>query len=242
MTAESGSSTQPRSTVAAPICSQVKLTVSRTEKPWDQPVSTWPNAARASNSETASEPMASEDASLRADCFISAITPAATMGTAGISQRICAMDDAVSCGVKPILSCISGSPFHPVHLVEIRGVGMSINGNHQPQSYSGFGRSDGNGKNGKHHAGQQFRMRTVAPERDEVQVGRVQHELDADQHQDRVAACERAGEADGEHQRGDEEVSGQRRHLGSPFSCMATITAPTSAAVSSRATISSGST
>src|SRR5579863_10421443 len=242
ITAESGSSTQPRSTVPVPICSQVKLTVSRTEKPCDQPVSTWPKAASANSSETPSEPMASEEAGLRAGCFISAIAPEARMGTAGINQRIRVMEDALSCGVNPIASCISGSPFHPVHLVEIGGVCMSIDGNHQPQSYRGLGRGYSDGKNSEHHAGQQLGVRPIAPKSDEVQVGRVEHELDADQHDNRVAPRERAGEADGEHQSGHQQASTQGRHWFSPFSCMATMTAPTRAAVRSSATISSGST
>src|SRR5579863_7565858 len=240
--ADSGSSTQPRSTVPVPICTQAKLTVSRTEKPCDHPLRTWPNATSASSSETASDPMASDAAALRAGCFISAISPEATMGTAGISQRICAIDDAVSCGVNAIPSCISGSPLHPVHLVEIRCVCMSINRNHEPQSYSGLGRSYSNGKNGKHHPRQQLGVRAVPPERNQVQVGRIQHQLDPDQHQDRVAPRQRSGQPDGEHQPGHQQISTQRRHLLSPFSCMATITAPSNAAVSSSATISSGST
>src|SRR5579859_7229378 len=187
ITAESGSSTQPRSTVPVPIGSHEKFAVSRTENPCDQPLSTWPNATSASRSETANDPMASVAASLRAGCLSSAITPDATMGTAGISQRICAMEDAVSCGVKPIPSCISGSPFHPVHLVEIRRPRMSINGNHQPQSYRGLSRCDSNRKNRKHHPGQQFRVRPVTPEGNQVEIGGVQHEFDPDQHQDRVA-------------------------------------------------------
>ena len=43
-------------------------------------------------------------------------------------------------------------------------------------------------------------MRTEAPEGDEVEVGGVEHELDADEDEDGVAAGERAGEADGEEQ------------------------------------------
>src|SRR5579885_3051582 len=161
ITADSGSSTQPRSTVPVPICTQAKFTVSRTENPCDQPLSTCPKATSASSKEIASDPMASDDDALRAGCFISAITPEANMGTAGISHRNCAIDEAVSWGMNATLSCISGSPFHPVHLIEIRGVSMSINGNHEPQSDSGFGRSDSNRKNGKHHPGQQLGVRTV---------------------------------------------------------------------------------
>src|SRR5205823_3473538 len=139
-------------------------------------------AASANNNEIPREPMASPEAALRAGCFISAITPDAIMGTAGISQRIWAMEDALSCGVNPKLSCISGSPLHPVHLVEIGSARVSMNRNYQPQPYHGFGRGYGNRKHRKHHAGEQLRMGTVAPEGDQVQVGRVEHQFNSDEH------------------------------------------------------------
>src|SRR6185437_7482985 len=100
----------------------------------------------------------------------------------------------------------------------------------------------GNGEDGKHHSGEKFRVRPIAPEGDQVEVGRVEHQFDADQNEDGATPRERAGEADGEEQRGDEEISRKRRHLLLAFSCMATMTAPIVAAVSSTAIISSGST
>ena len=88
-------------------------------------------------------------------------------------------------------------------------------------------------------------MRAEAPEGDQIQVGRIEHELNADENHDGVAANERAGETDSKQQSRDEKIPGKRRngcHLGLSFSCMATMTAPMVAAVSSSATISSGST
>ena len=121
-----------------------------------------------------------------------------------------------------------------------------MDGDDETQADGGFGCGDGDGENSEHHAGKQFGMRAEAPEGDQVEVGGVQHELNADEHENGVAAHERAGEADGEEQSRNEEITGERRgrahYLALSFSCMATMTAPMVAAVSSRPTISSGST
>src|SRR5665213_1628703 len=138
-----------------------------------------------------SEPMESVAASFRFGCLSSAITPEATIGTAGISHKISAIGEAASCGVNEIVSCINRSPLHPVHLVEVCSVRMA---------------------------------------------------MDGDEHEDGVAARERTGEADGKQQGCNEKIPCERRHLAPSFSCMATMTAPIVAAVSSSATISSGST
>ena len=141
ITAESGSSTQPRSTVVLPTCSQVKFTVSRTAWPLIHPASTCPKAANATSNENPSEPIAKNEASLRRGCFKSAITPAAAIGIAGTSQRTFAIDEGAICGVNWSASCINGSPFHPVHLVKIRRPCMSIDRNHKPQTNRRFGGS-----------------------------------------------------------------------------------------------------
>ena len=51
-------------------------------------------------------------------------------------------------------------------------------------------------ENHEHDAGERFRVFAETPERDEVQVGRVEHEFDADEHEDGVAPRQRAGQAD----------------------------------------------
>src|SRR5579863_10010916 len=183
MTAASGSSTHPRSTVDVPKRSHVKLTTARGAIPLDQRLTTFTKAASEINKEMESEPMASAAADLRRCCFRNAITPDATMGTAGISQRTPVMAEAVSCGVSTACSCIRPSPLHPVHLVEIGCIGVAIDGDHQAQAHGGFGRGHGDGEDGKHHPGEQFGMRTVAPERDQIEVRGVQHEFDADEHE-----------------------------------------------------------
>ena len=74
---------------------------------------------------------------------------------------------------------------------------MAIDGEDHRQADGGFRRRDADGKNREHHAGQRLGVRSKAPEGDEIQVGGVQHQLNADQNKNGVAPGERAGEADG---------------------------------------------
>src|ERR1700733_9691931 len=119
ITAASGSSTHPSSTGVVPTWIQLKFTTSRTAYPCDHPLSTCPNAASATSSENPSDPIASPDESLFIGCFSSAITPAASIGTAGTSHSHCATPLAPSCGVNANPSCITPSSFHPVHLIQV---------------------------------------------------------------------------------------------------------------------------
>jgi len=86
-------------------------------------------------------------------------------------------------------------------------------------------------------------MRPVAPKGDEVEVGPLSINSIPISTRMALAARKRAGKSDCEQERGNDEVSSERsHHLAPSFSCRATMTAPMVAAVSSRATISSGST
>src|SRR5262249_48316378 len=96
-------------------------------------------------------------------------------------------------------------------------------------------------KNYEHDSGQRFRMFAETPERNEVKVRCVQHEFDADEDDDGVAACQRTGQADGKQKRAQEEIAGERTHF-FPSSFIAIITATIKAAVKSRPTTSSGRT
>src|SRR5258706_445164 len=84
-------------------------------------------------------------------------------------------------------------------------------------------------------------MRAVAPKGKEIQVRSVEHQFDADEHDNGVAAEEGAGEADGKEHGGDGEAAGERVHLRF-LSGIASVTAPISAAVSISAMISSART
>ena len=44
--------------------------------------------------------MASADANLRRGCLSSAMTPAATIGTAGMSHKMRVIEDAANCGAN----------------------------------------------------------------------------------------------------------------------------------------------
>ena len=49
-------------------------------------------------------------------------------------------------------------------------------------------------------------MRAEAPEGDEIQVRGVQHQFDADEHENGVPPRDGAGKTDGEEQRGNEQA------------------------------------
>ena len=83
---------------------------------------------------------------------------------------------------------------------------MAVNRDNERETDSGLGRGDRDGEQHKQHAGAGDGLRAVAPERDEVQVGGVQHQLDAEQHEDRVAAREGAGEPDAEQQAREDQA------------------------------------
>src|SRR5688572_13131592 len=107
---------------------------------------------------------------------------------------------------------------------------MPVDGDDESEAHGGFGGGDADGKDGEHDAAEGFGFRAVTPESDEVEVSRVEHEFDAHQNQDGVAASERAREADGKQERGEKEIAVERVH-GFFRSCMAITTAPIMAAV-----------
>src|SRR6185312_1708910 len=126
------------------------------------------------------DPMASEAASLRCRCFARAITPAATMGSAGISHRFWTIQ-LIRCALA----------FHGVHLVEVGVFGVAIDGEDDAEADCGFCCGDADREDREHDASQRGRVRAVAPEGDEVEVGGVEHQFNADEHKDGVAAGKR---------------------------------------------------
>src|SRR6185503_16675948 len=58
------------------------------------------------------------------------------------------------------------------------------------------------------------RMFAETPKGDKVQVRGVEHQFDADENNDGVAARQRAGQADAKEQRRQQEIAMQRRHGG----------------------------
>src|SRR5271170_3704361 len=117
------------------------------------------------------DPIASAAASTLWGRFNTALTAAAVNGSAGISQRYSTM----------LFIRRAGSPFHGIDLIHVCGVVVAINRNDQGQSNSGLRRRNTDGKDDEQNAGQRFRMGSVTPKRDEIQVRRIQHQLDADE-------------------------------------------------------------
>jgi hypothetical protein len=82
-----------------------------------------------------------------------------------------------------------------------------MNLNHEAQAYRSLRRRNRNREDGKHHTRQQLGMGPVSPEGNQVQIRRIQHQLNPNQHQDGVAARQRSGEANGEQQGGNKQMS-----------------------------------
>src|SRR5215472_13116245 len=119
---------------------------------------------------------------------------------------------------------------------------MSVDRNDKGQTYGGFSCCNSDREDYKHHACQRFRMGTIAPERDEIEVCCVEHQLDANNNENCITASKRDSESDGKEKSGDKKIAGQWSHLVSLFSRMASETAPTRATVKRTPMISSGST
>src|SRR5436190_10460345 len=124
------------------------------------------------------EMMARKAENLRWRCLASALSAAAARGKAGMSQRYLRRG-----------SISEGSAFHRSDFIHVDRFVMPINGNDEGEADGGLGGSNADRENHEHNAGEGFRMRGIPPERDEVKVGRVKHQFDADEDQDAVAAC-----------------------------------------------------
>ena len=74
---------------------------------------------------------------------------------------------------------------------------VAVDGDDEGEADGGFGGGDCDGKYREDYpgVGGGRDLRGVTPEGDEVDVGGVEHQLDAEEHEDGVAAGERGGEA-----------------------------------------------
>ncbi len=88
-------------------------------------------------------------------------------------------------------------PLHQVDVFGRHGRAASVDGDDQSQADGRFRGGDGEDDDGERLAGDQ-RRRHVAPEGHQVDVDGVQHQLDAHQNGDGVAAAEHAIQADAE--------------------------------------------
>ena len=80
---------------------------------------------------------------------------------------------------------------------------MAVDCDDQREADRRFRPRESHGKNHEQNTGQRFGMRAEPPERDEIEVRRVQHQFDADENENGVPPRDRPGKTDGEQQRGD---------------------------------------
>ena len=73
---------------------------------------------------------------------------------------------------------------------------MAIDGEDQGEAHGGFGCGDGDREDDEEKSRQCFRMRTVAPEGEEVEVCGVEHQFDSGEHENGAAAGQRSCETD----------------------------------------------
>src|SRR5689334_2789564 len=89
------------------------------------------------------------------------------------------------------------SSFQRIHVIHVRRFVMPVNRDDEREACRRFCRRDANRENHKHDSSERLWMLAETPEGDEVQVRRVEHQLDADEHEDSVAPRHRTGQADG---------------------------------------------
>ena len=80
--------------------------------------------------------------------------------------------------------------FELVGFLEADGFLVAVNGNDEREADGGFGGGDGDGEDCEEDAGLGggCDLRGVAPEGDEIEVGGVEHEFDAEEDKDGVAS------------------------------------------------------
>src|SRR5262245_16711040 len=108
-----------------------------------------------------------------------------------------------------LVCSVNLSPLHLAGVFDVHGVAVAYQTDDDRQS-------DGDLDGGHHHDHERQDLALVvadlAAERDQRQVRGVQHQLDAHEHDDHVAAREHADHADHEDQRGD-DLELERRHV-----------------------------
>src|SRR5438552_5270816 len=138
-------------------------------------------------------------------------------------------------GMIQALSSTAASALQLVDLVEVGTVDVAVDEKDDRQPDTDLGGRDGDDEEREHLARHGAGERR---ERDQVDVHRVQHELDAHEHEHRVTAGDDAIGAGAEQERAEDQelLEGHRQSL------RAMTTAPTSAARSSIETTSNGTT
>ena len=105
-----------------------------------------------------------------------------------------------------------GSAFQARRILQQDVFLVAVDGDNEGQADGSLGGGDGDGEKHEDYPGGGRGRGAVAPERDEVDVGGIQHQLDAEQHEDGVGPRQRAGEADAKQRRGEKEAELERTH------------------------------
>src|SRR5262249_38817620 len=92
-------------------------------------------------------------------------------------------------------------------LIDVRCPVMAVNGDNHRETNTRLGCRYGDRKDCDHHAGWWVRWRSETPERNEIQVRRSEHHLDADQNENGGTPAERCEQAYGKQRRGNDEES-----------------------------------
>src|ERR1019366_5736772 len=219
----SGSRSQPSLTVPAPRPNHSKLqyrcSAGAARAAW--------SAMQERTSEPAMAAIAAPAASRLPPLGVRAPTAAARSGSAGMVQRwLTAESIASALEVRRIR--------------QADGLLVAVDRDHEGHAHRGLGGRHGDREEDEDDARGRRGGGAEAPERDEVQVRGVEHELEPQEDDDGVAARQGAREPDGEEQAREDQAQLQRAHGWSPgLSCAsfaASTTAPRSADVRSTPT------
>jgi hypothetical protein len=111
------------------------------------------------------------------------------------------------------LACLAylSLPFHQINIFHIHRIARAIDREDERKPDRGFGGGERDDEEREDLPRQVHRRRgglDIAPERNQVDVHRVQHQLDAHQDCNGVAPCERAVQADAKERGGENEIEG----------------------------------
>src|SRR5680860_765944 len=137
-------------------------------------------------------------------------------------------------------SAFTSLPFHEGHFFDVHASTVSVDQDHDREPYADL-RGGHRDNEQSEHLSWDACLTEHRGECDQVDVRGVQHQLDAQQHQNRMLASEHSVHADAEEKGGQHEEVGHRHQSSTgPSSLREITTAPTSAARSRTDTISKG--
>jgi hypothetical protein len=102
-------------------------------------------------------------------------------------------------------------PLQQIEFFHVDRIPVAIDRQHDRQTHSGFGGGDRNHKGRKHLTLDTLRIEVIG-KRDEIEVDRIQHQLDRHQYPHRIAAIDQAINANTEEGGSNEEKGLQLNH------------------------------